>query len=103
VSAQELRRAAKELREFWPTAPIEAPLASALADWLDEQCAEFDRDTLEDSMDCPNCGTACAGHPLALWHDRCGGAIESTYYTEDPCECFAKPLAVARLINGCAA
>lgn len=105
MSASELRRAANAERAEWSGEENSiygkaAAVHLALAEWLEEVATDFDRNTLEDSIDCPNCGTACAGHPTGLWHDNCGGAIEDDYYNQDPCLCYAKPLAVARAING---
>lgn len=70
----------------------------AAAAWLEAVEKRAQESVTEDSMDCPNCGTACAGHPMAWWCDRCGGAIESEYYIYDPCTCYTEALALARQV-----
>lgn len=73
----------------------------ALAAWLDGTARSLDGSSTYDAPDCPNCGTACSGHPAALWCDGCGGAINSPDYTGDAaCQCWEAALAAARLING---
>ena len=59
MSAAELRQAANELREFWPTAPIKAPLASAVADWLDWTFDQGHSGDMDDNG-CSECAPALA-------------------------------------------
>lgn len=67
---------------------------AAIALWL-RSTAEDARENLTwDSPDCPNCGTACAGHDYDWFCDRCAGSLGSD--DEDHrCLCYPPALAVA--------
>ncbi|KAB8186919.1 hypothetical protein FH608_046370 [Nonomuraea phyllanthi] len=76
-------------------------LAEPLASWLEQAAEEFDREVITDTPECPNCGEGCAGHPDALVHDEgCGNWLADADAPGLRCECFDRPLAVARVLNG---
>lgn len=98
MSELELRRVVPALRSphlcNWDTA-----VATALADWLEKTADDFAELVKADSPDCPNCGGGyCPGHPEANWCDKCGNAVESPNYPQDPCRCWAEALATARAL-----
>lgn len=74
----------------------DAATALALADWLERTARDFAAAVKPDAPECPNCGEGCAGHPEALFCDRCGEAVESPDYA--PCHCWAEALRTARAL-----
>jgi len=76
-------------------------LAEPLASWLEQAAEEFDREVITDTPECPNCGEGCVGHDDALVHDDgCGNWLADADVPGLRCECFDRPLAVARVLNG---
>lgn len=75
-------------------------LAEPLAAWLEKAAKDFDEQVISEQGECPACGDGCyADHGTYLVHDGgcCGVLLE---VGEDRCQCFALPLAVARVLNG---
>ncbi len=94
----ELRRVVPYLRSPY-LCNWDAAVANSLADWLERTADDFADLVKVDSLDCPACGEGqCAGHPEAGWCDRCGNAVESPDYSDDPCRCWTEALAVARAL-----
>ena len=64
MSAAELRQAAVELRQCWPTAQIDdSNLAAALAAWLDDIAAGWPWDGLEPVLDWDGDALTLEGSP----------------------------------------
>lgn len=77
-------------------ATMHPEVGKALGVWLRTTGNDAEANLTWDSLDCPNCGTACGGHPFDWWCDHCGGGMGLE--GKDACVCYKPALALADLL-----
>lgn len=77
-------------------ASMQPAVALAVAGWLEEFAAWFEREVAWDTPEGPCCAepAACGGHDSCWYHQECDGVVPGD------CHCFDKALAVARAYLG---